>query len=247
MTDEHPSISTILELLKNNRLRIFGLLFFIMIIFTLLLLTNTPSSIPDPVQEINQTSYQEELPPPINNIEIGKIIQQTVQSDPCIEDIVQGLPTEAWRCSTPVPSQSQSELSNNIDQINNNELNIQPPTTATQVRENSIQTEDQVYTETINWADAFDYVGELVILCGPVVDSYFAASSNGQPTFLNIGREYPDPDRFTALIWGRNLESFPFNPDVYYLGKTVCIKGVIEEYEGILEIEVRRPDQIEVK
>jgi len=41
---------------------------------------------------------------------------------------------------------------------------------------------------------------EYATVCGPVVSAYFATSMNGQPTFLNIGNEYPDPKRFTALI-----------------------------------------------
>ena len=79
------------------------------------------------------------------------------------------------------------------------------------------------------------------------MSAYLATSTNGQPTFLNIGKEYPDPERFTALIWGRDLENFPFNPDEYYFGKTVCIQGFVEEYKGTLEIEVTDPEQIEIK
>jgi hypothetical protein len=79
------------------------------------------------------------------------------------------------------------------------------------------------------------------------VSAYFATSTNGQPTFLNIGKEYPDPERFTALIWGRDLEYFPFNPDEYYFGKTICVQGLVEEYKGTLEIEVTDPEQIIIK
>ena len=247
MTEKHSPNSSILEILTNNRSTIIGLLFFILIVLFSLILARTSSRIPESAQEITQDSFQEDLSAQEKNIEIGKIIQKTVQSDPCIEDIVRGLPTESWRCSTPEPLQRQSELSFDNDQNKDAELDNPPQIPTTPVSENNTQPENQVFIETINWVDALDYVNELVIVCGPVVDSYFAASSNGQPTFLNIGKEYPDPDRFTALIWGRNLEAFPFDPDVYYLGKTVCIKGVIEEYEGIFEIEVRRPEQIEVK
>ena len=79
------------------------------------------------------------------------------------------------------------------------------------------------------------------------MSAYFATSTNGQPTFLNIGKEYPDPERFTALIWGRDLENFPFNPDEYYFGKTIYIQGFVEEYKGTLEIEVTDPEQIKIK
>lgn len=182
-----------------------------------------------------------------NRIETGKTIQKTLQSDPCIEDIVRGLPQEYWRCYTPEPVGTESDFQFNSNLRTEEAVKSPSPTITPRVSENIPPSGNQVVIETINWDEAFQYAGELVVICGPVVDSYFAASSNGQPTFLNIGKEYPDPDRFTALIWGRNLEAFPFDPDVYYKGKTVCIKGVIEEYEGIFEVEVRRPDQIEIK
>ncbi len=39
---------------------------------------------------------------------------------------------------------------------------------------------------------------------------------------------------------------FPFVPEVFYLGKTVHIIGIIKEYNGSLEIIVKTPDQIRI-
>lgn len=168
-----------------------------------------------------------------DSIEIAKSIRATVRGDPCIEDIVLGLPEENWRCSTPEPG----------------EQSIQPEITTVEPTPRILNTPEELPpdTETIQWDQAYTFIDQYVNVCGPVVDSYFAASTDGQPTFLNLGKEYPDPERFTVLIWGSNLESFPFNPDEYYFGKTICIRGKIVEYEGIYEIEARKPDQIEVR
>ena len=139
-----------------------------------------------------------------------------------------------------------STISRAISQVQQDDVEILTPqkdVSPTQEK-SSGQTSD---TNQINWNEADGYIGEFVTVCGPVVSAYFATSTNGQPTFLNIGKEYPDPERFTALIWGRDLENFPFNPDEYYFGKTICIQGFVEEYKGTLEIEVTDPEQIKIK
>lgn len=104
-----------------------------------------------------------------------------------------------------------------------------------------------ILDSTVDWDDAKSYIGEFKKVCGPVVDSHYASSSNGQPTFINVGKEYPDPDRFTVVIWGRYRGNFASSPEQYYLGKTICVNGLIEEYEGVSQIEANSPSQIEIK
>jgi len=99
---------------------------------------------------------------------------------------------------------------------------------------------------SISWDEAYYYVGEVKTVCGPVVDSTYASTSNGKPTFLNLGRKYPDPDRFTVVIWGDYRDNFPSNLESHYFGKTICAKGTIEEYNGILEIEVDISSEITI-
>ncbi|MFC2054279.1 hypothetical protein ACFLV7_08280 [Chloroflexota bacterium] len=172
-------------------------------------------------------------------IEDGKEIRATVQSDPCLVDIVFGLPEEQWRCNTPIPADADWQTQQDDVESLTLQKEVSPE------KDNSSgQTSD---TDQINWNEADGFIGEFVTVCGPVVSAYFATSTNGQPTFLNIGKEYPDPERFTALIWGRNLENFPFNPDEYYFGKTICVEGFVEEYKGTLEIEVTDPQQLKIK
>ena len=208
-------------------------------------------------------------------VEDGKRIRATVQSDPCLMDIVFGLPEEQWRCYTPIPADAdrltpqkdvESVTPKKPDETVTPQKDIISPTpqksveTVTSQKVIEIPTTEEVVpptlensssqiseTNQINWNEADSYIDEFVTVCGPVVSAYFATSTNGQPTFLNIGKEYPDPERFTALIWGRDLENFPFNPDEYYIGKTICVQGFIEEYKGTLEVEVTDPEQIIIK
>lgn len=111
---------------------------------------------------------------------------------------------------------------------------IQPTTTTT------------VPSGVIMWSDAMDHVGEKVTVEGPVVGTYYARSSNGSPTFLNMGRDYPDPDRFTAIIWVQNRDNFPSAPEDTYRGKTIRVTGKVAVYKGSAQIEVKSPSRIEI-
>ena len=98
---------------------------------------------------------------------------------------------------------------------------------------------------TISWRVANSVVGRLATIRGRVAGTRFASSSNGSPTFLNIGVDYPDPRRFTVVIWIENRASFG-RPEVRYRGHTICVRGVVESYRGVPEIEARSPSQIRV-
>lgn len=97
----------------------------------------------------------------------------------------------------------------------------------------------------ISWDQAKYHIGERTTVLGPVKSTKWATGSKGQPTFLNIGNPYPNPNRFTVVIWGRNRSNFPFAPAIYYAGKTILVTGLIEEYKGVPEIEVVSPTQIQ--
>jgi DNA/RNA endonuclease YhcR with UshA esterase domain len=97
----------------------------------------------------------------------------------------------------------------------------------------------------VSWSDASAHIGEMTRVEGPVVGATFASSSNGQPTFLNLGRDYPDPGRFTVVIWGESRASFSTPPEDAYRGKTICVTGEIESYQGVPQVVVSSPSQIE--
>jgi hypothetical protein len=74
--------------------------------------------------------------------------------------------------------------------------------------------------------------------------AHYATTSNGKPTFLNIGEPYPNPARFTVVIWGEDRDKFPGKPEELFTDQEICITGTIEEYNGALEIVVSEPEQI---
>jgi len=98
--------------------------------------------------------------------------------------------------------------------------------------------------DAISWDEAKNHIGERTTVYGPVVDTCYASGSSGKPTFLNMGNPYPDPNRFTVVIWNENRGKFSQPPEDYYDGKTIYVSGLIVPYDGAAEIEVTSPDQI---
>ncbi len=99
-------------------------------------------------------------------------------------------------------------------------------------------------TSAITWSEALNHVGEQATVRGPVKGANYASKTKGKPTFLDIGRAYPDPARFTVLIWGDDRAAFAVAPEKAYTGKTICVTGLITSYKGGAEIEVSSPAAI---
>ncbi|MBU7047793.1 MAG: thermonuclease family protein [Theionarchaea archaeon] len=91
----------------------------------------------------------------------------------------------------------------------------------------------------IDWRDAHNYYNQYVIIEGTIVNTY----NSGIVCFLNFDMNY---QYFTAVIFASDFLGFPFIPEVFYLGKTVYIIGIIKEYKGSPEIIVKTPDQIKI-
>ena len=91
----------------------------------------------------------------------------------------------------------------------------------------------------IDWSDAHNYYNQYVIIEGTIVSTY----NSGNVCFLNFDTNY---QYFTAVIFASDFLGFPFIPEVFYLGKTVYIIGIIKEYKGSPEIIVKTPNQIKI-
>ncbi len=98
---------------------------------------------------------------------------------------------------------------------------------------------------SISWSRASRYIGRVETIKGPVAGAYYAFSSNGSPTFLDVGVAYPNPRRFTVLIWGRDRAKFR-SPEHTYLGRTICVRGLVRLYRGGAEVFASSPSQIAI-
>ena len=100
---------------------------------------------------------------------------------------------------------------------------------------------------TMPWEEAISHVGEQGTVCGPVVHTEYLSGSRGQPTYLDIGTSYLDPDHFTVVIWGNSRGNFASPPEDAYAGATVCVTGVIQPYEDAAGVIVDSPGDVVVE
>lgn len=98
---------------------------------------------------------------------------------------------------------------------------------------------------TLSASEAASHIGEKAIVCGKVVDTRYASSSRGRPTFLNLDRPYPN-QVFTIVIWGEDRNKFG-EPEEKYRDKQICVTGIISSYRGVPQIQVSDPKQIQIK
>jgi hypothetical protein len=101
-------------------------------------------------------------------------------------------------------------------------------------------------TPRIPAAEAAHHVGEVATVCGHVASAAHITTVKGSPTFLNVGRPYPDQD-FTVVIWESARARFERPPERTFDRKAVCVTGRIEEYRGRPQIVVDDPEQIWVE
>ena len=97
-----------------------------------------------------------------------------------------------------------------------------------------------------DWSTASSLVGSEAFVKGPVKSVLYETSSTGDPTFINVGADYPRSDRFTVIIWGKDRSRFTPAPESMYRGETVCVRGRVQEYRGVAQMQVSSPSQIVV-
>jgi len=124
-----------------------------------------------------------------------------------------------------------------------------PTITITMNSDRSLTANFEPVPTGISWSEAKNHIGEWATesnpVYGPVVGASYRPDINGQPTWLNIGEDYPSSNRFVVIIWGENRGNFPQAPESYYLDKTIYVTGLIESYPPVAQIQVTSPDQID--
>jgi hypothetical protein len=83
-------------------------------------------------------------------------------------------------------------------------------------------------------------VGETRTVCGKVATASYASSTSGRPTFLNLDKPYPQ-QIFTIVIWDEYRSAYPSPPERLFNGKNACVTGRIGSYQGVPQVEARRP------
>jgi micrococcal nuclease len=82
-------------------------------------------------------------------------------------------------------------------------------------------------------------------VCGLVVATTYLPQAPQAPTFLDLGKPYPN-QVFSVIIFGSDRPKFGA-PETSMRDKPVCITGVIFLYEGKPRIVLRDPKQLSEK
>jgi DNA/RNA endonuclease YhcR with UshA esterase domain len=98
-----------------------------------------------------------------------------------------------------------------------------------------------VHAASITPEEAAAHVGETATVCGLVVSATYAADAPQSPTFLDLGKQYPN-QIFTAVIFGGDRPRFGAAETLR--GRRVCVTGEIFLYQGTPEIILRDPQQL---
>lgn len=72
-------------------------------------------------------------------------------------------------------------------------------------------------------------VGDETRVCGSVAGVRYSKDD----AFINLGRDYPDPDRFVIVVWDQD---YYVSDD--YKRPRACAEGVVTDFEGVRQIEV---------
>jgi hypothetical protein len=97
----------------------------------------------------------------------------------------------------------------------------------------------------LNPEEAESHVGENATVCGVVVSATYAAQAMAAPTFLDLGKPYPN-QIFSAVILGSDRAKFG-KPEVLLREKHVCVTGEIFLFQGKPEIIMRDTKQLSDK
>tara|TARA_E500000178_G_scaffold310766_1_gene326176 strand:+ start:1522 stop:1896 length:375 start_codon:yes stop_codon:yes gene_type:complete len=91
---------------------------------------------------------------------------------------------------------------------------------------------------------ANNFIGKVKVVCGKVKSTYLNKKSKSKPLYINFHKEYPFAP-FTAIIWTKYTgDEFGPRPEKRFLNKKLCIKGLIEQYNGKPQIILRYSEQI---
>lgn len=94
--------------------------------------------------------------------------------------------------------------------------------------------------------DINDYLGSDIKVYGEIAEISQSPDSTGSPTFIDLGEPYPSANRFTIVIWEEYYSLFSDKLQQLNYGDTIFVDGCISTYEGVPQIEVTDPAQIQI-
>jgi len=99
---------------------------------------------------------------------------------------------------------------------------------------------------TISLEDVDKHIGDSVTVCGRVSSGRFLEQAKGSPTFLNLGKVFPN-HALTVVLWNDMRKQFEKAPELLFKDQEICVTGRIELYKERPQIVIRRKEDIKLK
>jgi hypothetical protein len=93
--------------------------------------------------------------------------------------------------------------------------------------------------------EAASHVGETATICGLVASTTYLAEAPMAPTFIDIGKAYPN-ELFSAIILDNDRAKFAASANSLR-GRSICVTGEIFLYQGAPKMMLRDPSQLSVQ
>jgi hypothetical protein len=89
--------------------------------------------------------------------------------------------------------------------------------------------------------------GQVTAVLGVVARVSHQPDVGGAPTFINLGEPHPHPERFDVVVYEEVTDRFDIGLDPSWEGHEVCVWGQLRERDGVLQIVLADPAQIELR
>lgn len=107
----------------------------------------------------------------------------------------------------------------------------------------------------MDWSQAKNHVGEVATVVGPLLATKPRTDVSGSPLWLDVGGIFPSQNRFSIVVWGKNWPRFDtkrLHAEYWRTiaaggsGVSICLKGRIDEYKGVPQIELQDLSQLKI-
>ncbi len=99
--------------------------------------------------------------------------------------------------------------------------------------------------KTLTGEDALQHLQETNTVCGAVASAKYAESSREKSTYLNLDRPYPN-QTCAVVIPASVRPKFKDPPETTFMGKNICVTGLITASHGKPQVIVTDPSQITI-
>lgn len=96
--------------------------------------------------------------------------------------------------------------------------------------------------DVVPWNEAAKYVGYEITVEGKIVD--IGQSRDGKTNFLNFHKDWRG--KFYMVVFDDLVKTLPKSVDATFRGKTLRVKGIVDEHRGRPQIKILSMDQVEV-